>query len=215
MSDGKIIEAAPYHHLLSSSQEFQNLVNAHKEIAGSDRHVDVTSSQKHSNNSRDIRKSSMEKHYEASKGDQLIKQEEREKGDHGFKPYIQYLNQNKGYIFFSLAVFSQITFVIGQVLQNSWMAAGVDNPRVSSLKLIVVYLLIGVTSAMFLLIRSLSTVALSLQSSKSLFLELLNSLFRAPMSFYDSTPLGRILSRVSILNIFFFLYTILCNEWKY
>ncbi|ESW15509.1 hypothetical protein PHAVU_007G077900 [Phaseolus vulgaris] len=202
MSDGKIIEAAPYHHLLSSSQEFQNLVNAHKEIAGSDRHVDVTSSQKHSNNSRDIRKSSMEKHYEASKGDQLIKQEEREKGDHGFKPYIQYLNQNKGYIFFSLAVFSQITFVIGQVLQNSWMAAGVDNPRVSSLKLIVVYLLIGVTSAMFLLIRSLSTVALSLQSSKSLFLELLNSLFRAPMSFYDSTPLGRILSRVSSdLNI--------------
>jgi len=204
MSDGEIIEAAPYNHLLSSSQEFQNLVNAHKETAGSDRLVDVTSSQKHSNSSRDIRKTSMEKHHEASKGDQLIKKEEREKGDHGFKPYIQYLNQSKGYILFSLAAVSQLTFVIGQILQNSWMAASVDNPEVSSLKLIVVYLLIGVISSTFLLIRSLATVALGLQSSKSLFLQLLNSLFRAPMSFYDSTPLGRILTRVSILNIFFF-----------
>ncbi|XP_014513599.1 ABC transporter C family member 10 [Vigna radiata var. radiata] len=202
MSDGEIIEAAPYHHLLSSSQEFQNLVNAHKETAGSDRLVDVTSSQKHSNSSRDIRKTSMEKQYEASKGDQLIKQEEREKGDHGFRPYIQYLSQSKGYILFSLAVFSQLTFVIGQILQNSWMAASVDNPQVSSLKLIVVYLLIGAISSTFLLARSLATVAFGLQSSKSLFLQLLNSLFRAPMSFYDSTPLGRILTRVSSdLNI--------------
>ncbi|KAK7279864.1 hypothetical protein RJT34_24923 [Clitoria ternatea] len=197
MSDGEIIEAAPYHHLLNSSQEFQDLVNAHKETAGSNRLVDVTSSQKHSNSAREIRKTYVEAHSEASKGDQLIKEEEREKGDQGFKPYLQYLNQNKGYIYFSVAALSHLTFVVGQILQNSWMAARVDDPQVSTLKLIVVYLLIGVISTIFLLTRSLSTVALGLQSSKSLFLQLLNSLFRAPMSFYDSTPLGRILSRVS------------------
>ncbi|KAB2596767.1 hypothetical protein D8674_032217 [Pyrus ussuriensis x Pyrus communis] len=48
-----------------------------------------------------------------------------------------------------------------------------------------------------LLFRTLATVVLGLEASKSLFSQLLNSLFRAPMSFYDSTPLGRILSRVS------------------
>ncbi|KAL2324606.1 hypothetical protein Fmac_023664 [Flemingia macrophylla] len=197
MSEGEIIEASPYHHLLSSSHAFQELVNAHKETAGSDRLVDVTSSQKHSNSAREIKRTYMENHFEASKGDQLIKQEEREKGDQGFKPYIQYLNQNKGYIYFSVAALSHLTFVVGQVLQNSWMAASVDNPRVSTLQLILVYLLIGVISTIFLLVRSLVTVALGLQSSKSLFLQLLNSLFRAPMAFYDSTPLGRILSRVS------------------
>ncbi|XP_006589504.1 ABC transporter C family member 10-like isoform X1 [Glycine soja] len=197
MSDGEIIEAAPYYHLLSSSQEFQDLVNAHKETAGSDRLVEVTSPQKQSNSAREIRKTSTEQHYEASKGDQLIKQEEREKGDQGFKPYIQYLNQNKGYIYFSVAALSHLTFVVGQILQNSWMAASVDNPQVSTLQLILVYLLIGVISTLFLLMRSLFVVALGLQSSKSLFSQLLNSLFRAPMSFYDSTPLGRILSRVS------------------
>ncbi|CAI0449804.1 unnamed protein product [Linum tenue] len=73
----------------------------------------------------------------------------------------------------------------------------IDNPNTSTLKLIGVYLLIGVGSTVFLLTRGLSTVILNMQSSRSLFSQLLNSLFRAPMSFYDSTPLGRILSRVS------------------
>ncbi|RZC91263.1 hypothetical protein C5167_027329 [Papaver somniferum] len=40
-------------------------------------------------------------------------------------------------------------------------------------------------------------VAMGIHSSKSLFYKLLKSLFHAPISFYESTPLGRILSRVS------------------
>uniref|UniRef100_A0A453QRT9 ABC transporter C family member 13 n=1 Tax=Aegilops tauschii subsp. strangulata TaxID=200361 RepID=A0A453QRT9_AEGTS len=44
---------------------------------------------------------------------------------------------------------------------------------------------------------SIFFVVLGMQTSRSLFSQLLNSLFRAPMSFFDSTPLGRVLSRVS------------------
>ncbi|KAI8029327.1 ABC transporter C family member 10 [Camellia lanceoleosa] len=195
MLDGEILHAAPYHELLASSQEFQDLVNAHKETAGSERVVEV--SKKSKTPAKEIKKTHIEKKSKASEGDQLIKQEEREVGDIGLKPYIQYLNQNRGYLFFSMAALCHLIFVIGQILQNSWMAANVENPQVSTLQLITVYLAIGFTSTIFLLGRSLSTVALGLQSSKSLFSQLLNSLFRAPMSFYDSTPLGRILSRVS------------------
>ena len=198
MSDGEILRAAPYHQLLASSKEFQDLVNAHKETAGSERLAEVTSPQSRGTPVKEIKKGYVDKQIKTSKGDQLIKQEEREIGDAGLRPYIQYLNQNKGFLFFSMASLSQLIFVTGQVLQNSWMASNVDNPDVSTLRLIVVYLLIGVTSLLFLLSRSLSTVVLGLHSSKSLFSQLLNSLFRAPMSFYDATPLGRILSRVSI-----------------
>ncbi|XP_057735804.1 ABC transporter C family member 10-like isoform X1 [Arachis stenosperma] len=200
MAEGKILQAAPYHHLLNSSKEFQDLVQAHKETAGSDRLVDATSSSNRlTHNPGEIRKTFVENQLETSHGerDQLIKQEEREEGDRGLKPYLQYLNQNKGYLYFSVAALSHLSFVIGQTLQNWWMADKVDDSNVSTLHLIVVYLLIGFASTFFLLIRSLVAVALGLQSSKSMFLQLLNSLFHAPVSFYDSTPLGRILSRVS------------------
>ncbi|KAL9264122.1 ABC transporter C family member 10-like protein [Drosera capensis] len=197
MSDGEILQAAPYEEFLGSSEEFMDLVNAHKETAGAERLAEVTALDRRNIPAKEIKKTNSERQYGVPKGDQLIKQEEREVGDTGLKPYLQYLNQNKGYFFFSIAVLSHLFFIACQIGQNSWMAANVDNANVSTLKLIVVYLIIGFSSTFVLLSRSLSTVALGLNSSSSLFSQLLTSLFRAPMSFYDSTPLGRILSRVS------------------
>ncbi|KAB1204954.1 ABC transporter C family member 10 [Morella rubra] len=197
MSDGKILQEGPYHGLLASSKEFQDLVNAHKETAGSERFALLNSSHTCGTSSGETRKNYEEKQCKAHEGDQLIKQEEREKGDTGFKPYMQYLNQNKGFLYFSIASVSHLIVAIGQILQNSWMAANVDDPHVSTLRLVLVYLLIGLAAILFLLSRSLCTVVSGLKSSESLFAQLLSSLFHAPMSFYDSTPLGRILSRVS------------------
>ncbi|KAF5947576.1 hypothetical protein HYC85_013533 [Camellia sinensis] len=42
MSDGEILQAAPYHQLLASSREFQDLVNAHKETGGAERLEEVS-----------------------------------------------------------------------------------------------------------------------------------------------------------------------------
>ncbi|XVF53472.1 hypothetical protein PTKIN_Ptkin05aG0101800 [Pterospermum kingtungense] len=132
MSHGEILQAAPYHHLLASSQEFQDLVNAHKETAGSGRVAEANSSERHGTSTREIKKSYVEKQFKESKGDQLIKQEERERGDTGFKPYVQCLGENKGFLFFFISAFAHLLFVGGQILQNYWMAANVDNPNVSS-----------------------------------------------------------------------------------
>ncbi|KAJ8773183.1 hypothetical protein K2173_028360 [Erythroxylum novogranatense] len=198
MSEGEVLGAAPYHQLLEKSPEFQELVNAHKETAGSDRHNDAVDPQSNGSSTNAFNRTSYEvEQLNGSKGDQLIKKEEREVGDTGFRPYIQYLNQKNGYFYFSLAALGHFIFLIGQIVQNSWMAANVDKHHVSKSKMIVVYLIIGFISTMFLLCRSFFTVVLGLQSAKSLFSKLQDSLFRAPISFYDSTPIGRILSRVS------------------
>ncbi|KAM3729894.1 hypothetical protein ACB098_12G045400 [Castanea mollissima] len=197
MSNGEIIQEAPYHQLLASSKVFQDLVDAHKETAGSERLAVVSSTHRRETSSREIKNTYVEKQLRACEGDQLIKQEERETGDTGFKPYKQYLNQNKGFLLFFISNLFHLLFVVGQILQYSWMAANVDNPHVSTLRLVMVYMMIGLVSILFLSCRSISTVVLGLKSSKSLFSQLLDSLFHAPMSFYDSNPLGRILSRVS------------------
>jgi len=92
MSNGEILQAAPYHHLLSSSKEFQDLVNAHKETGNSNQFEDVTFSQRHSTFVKEIAQAFIEKQFKTANGNQLIKQEEREIGDTGLKPYLQYLN---------------------------------------------------------------------------------------------------------------------------
>lgn len=199
--DGEILLEGPYHRLVASSKEFLDFVNAHKETAGSERLAVGCSSHRCEISSRDITKTYVEKQSKDDNCDQLIKQEERERGDTGFKPYRQYLNLNKGFLFFSVAALFHLLFAIGQILQNSWMAAKVDHPHVNQLRLVLVYMLIGLASILFLLGRSLCTVALGLKASETLFSQLLDSLFHAPMSFYDSTPLGRILSRVKHVKL--------------
>lgn len=203
MSDGKILHAAPYHELLASSEVFQKLTNAHKGIVSPESLEKVVSQEEAGTVRRELSCSIKQQNMAKLTGeDQLIKKEEREKGDTGLKPYLQYLNQNKGFLYFSLAALSHLIFMAGQISQNSWMAANVQNPQVSTLRLIMVYLAIGCSTALFLLSRSVFIVILGLQSSKSLFIRLLNSLLHAPMSFFDSTPLGRILTRVRISKIY-------------
>ncbi|RWW43289.1 hypothetical protein BHE74_00051095 [Ensete ventricosum] len=197
MSDGEVRSAAPYNELLASSRAFEDLVDAHKDTVGPGRLEGVGAQRQSKTFAREINSSKKQEMVKKPSGlDQLIKKEEKESGDTGLKPYRQYLGQNKGYLYFSISAISHLIFVAGQVSQNSWMAAKVQDPRVSVFLLIAVYLAIGFSTVLFLLSRSIFVVVLGIQASKSLFLELMNSLFRAPMSFFDSTPVGRILSRI-------------------
>ncbi|KAM0894855.1 hypothetical protein ACQ4PT_024288 [Festuca glaucescens] len=201
MSDGEVIRSAPYQDLLEHCEEFKELVNAHKDTIGvSDLNNNIPPQRTKEISVKETDGIHGGRYIESLKPspvDQLIKKEERETGDAGVKPYMLYLRQNKGFLYASFCVISHIIFIAGQISQNSWMAANVQNPHVSTLKLISVYIIIGVSTMLFLLSRSLSVVVLGIETSRSLFSQLLNSLFRAPMSFFDSTPLGRVLSRVS------------------
>ncbi|CAA7016710.1 unnamed protein product [Microthlaspi erraticum] len=166
MADGEIVAADTYQQLLSRNRDFQDLVNAHRETAGSERMAAVDNPINQSKPVMEIDGVSLSHGRETESFDQRGRARERRHR-------------------------------VETVLQNSWMAANVDNPQVSTLKLILVYLLIGLSAVLFLFVRSICVVVMCMRSSTSLFSHLLNSLFRAPMSFYDSTPLGRILSRVS------------------
>ncbi|XVE57998.1 hypothetical protein DITRI_Ditri04bG0134900 [Diplodiscus trichospermus] len=197
MAAGEIIEADTYHNLLASSQEFQNLVNAHNTSLGSEIHINHPTSRRPMTSKKEIQNIYVKDQSIVPSGEQLIKLEKQEKGDTGLKPYKQYLSHDKCFLYFSFAALFHMIFIIGQVMQNYWLAANVQNSSVSRLKLVAVYTVIGSAVAIFLFLRSFSVVLLGCGASQSIFSTLLKSLFRAPMSFYDSTPLGRILSRVS------------------
>ncbi|KAK9927051.1 hypothetical protein M0R45_024256 [Rubus argutus] len=197
MSSGKILKAAPYEELIASCQEFQDLVNANNDSAGSERQNENASTGKQKSSTKEIEKVNNEVQLQESPGDQLIKKEEIETGDTGFKPYIQYLKQGRGYFNFSLSIFLYSMFIVGQLLQFYWLALNLQDYSVSRVKLFTVYSVIMCVMIVSLLVRSFFIVDLGVGAAKSIFSTLLNSLFRAPMLFYDSTPVGRILSRVS------------------
>ncbi|WCJ26437.1 ABC transporter C family member 10 [Euphorbia peplus] len=198
MSGGEIIREATYEELMASSREFQDLVNAHKKTAGSsEEQNDIPSGERTEAYKDEIQKAYIQEQLGEPMADQLIKEEEREAGDTGFKPYLQYLRHGKGFLYFSLGTIFHVVFVIVQVIQNYWLAANIENFHVSRILLFTIYTTTGLIGALFLLLRSFSLVLLGCSASKSIFSTLSASLFRAPMSFYDSTPIGRILSRVS------------------
>ncbi|KAJ1268009.1 hypothetical protein BS78_07G103900 [Paspalum vaginatum] len=95
---------------------------------------------------------------------------------------------------------------------NLWLAANVENPTVSTLNLVLVYIAIEMGMIVFLLFRALLAVDLNIQTPRSLFSQLLGALFHAPMSFFDSTPLGRILSRV--INAYISLGVLCVLSWQ-
>ncbi|KAI3422991.1 uncharacterized protein J3R85_011520 [Psidium guajava] len=197
MSSGQIVGTGSYDQLMASCQKFQDLVFAHNMTSGSGNRIAIASSGRPDNLKQEIQTIFIEEQLEASLGTQLTKHEEREMGDSGFKPYLQYLKHHKGILFFTLATISHIFFIAGQFVQNYWLASEVNNTSVSTIELNSVYTGICIALPLLLLIRSYFIVYLGCAASDSIFSVLLHSLIRAPMSFYDSTPLGRILSRVS------------------
>ena len=137
MSDGEVIWSTPYQDLLTDCEEFNDLVSAHKASIGvSDLNNDSTPHRAKGISIKETNGIHGNRHTESVKpspADQLIKKEERETGDAVFKSYMLYLRQKKGFLYFFLCMISHIIFVAGQILQNSWMAANVQNPHVSTL----------------------------------------------------------------------------------
>ncbi|KAI3974841.1 hypothetical protein MKX01_004952 [Papaver californicum] len=223
MSDGEIKQGDPYHVLLSSNQAFCDLVNTHKDTAGAETHVNILSPDKCVTSSEEI-ESYWVKQLKESVDHQLTEQEERETGDTGLKTYLQYLSLNKGFFYFSLAIVCHIIFFVFQIVENYWMAANVQKPQVSKLRLILVYSLIGCTSMFFVLFRCVLTVALGMKSSKSLFDQLV-TLFSMHQPLFTSlhhseeylaakktdSSLSILISSTVMLALLFTFFS--ANEW--
>lgn len=60
-----------------------------------------------------------------------------------------------------------------------------------------VYAILGVSQALFVLAGSFTMVIGGIRASRKLHDSMLGNILRSPMSFFDTTPLGRILNRFS------------------
>jgi ABC-type multidrug transport system fused ATPase/permease subunit len=139
---------------------------------------------------------------EAPKPQQLVTEEERERGTVNLGVYWSYLTAVYQGALIVIIVIMQVCFQVLQIAGNYWMAwasptTSGGKSHVSSRKLILVYVGLVFGSTIFVIIRSLLVELVGLLAAQKYFKGMVRCIFRAPMSFFDSTPTGRILNRSS------------------
>ncbi|WMV29035.1 hypothetical protein MTR67_022420, partial [Solanum verrucosum] len=92
----------------------------------------------------------------------------------------------------------QVLFQGLQMASNYWIAWGTEEEgRVTSRRLIGIFVLLSGGSSFFILGRAVMLSTIAIETSQKLYIGMIKSLFRAPLSFFDSTPSSRILNRSS------------------
>lgn len=97
----------------------------------------------------------------------------------------------------------QVLFQVLQMASNYWIAWATDEQRsINRVQLITIFALLSGGSSAFMLGRIVLLTVTAIMTAKRLFMDMTTSVFRAPMSFFDSTPSSRILTRVSFFCYF-------------
>jgi ATP-binding cassette, subfamily C (CFTR/MRP), member 1 len=208
MDGGHVSQQGKYAELLECGTAFEKLVSAHQ---SSITELDTTSSKQKKVegieiSDDNIMPSALNAMRQTSdieisaKGPsaafQLTEEEEKGIGDLGWKPYKDYIDVSNGIFQLSGMCTSQVLFTCFQIMSTYWLAIAVQTDNVSAALLVGAYSGLSIFSCCFSYFRSLFAATLGLKASKAFFGRLMDSVFKAPMSFFDSTPVGRILTRV-------------------
>ncbi|WJX84280.1 Canalicular multispecific organic anion transporter 2, variant 2 [Trifolium repens] len=212
MKDGKITQSGKYDELLNIGTDFMELVGAHREalstlesLDGGKASNEISTLEQEVNYISGTHEEANKEVQVDDKGEpkgQIVQEEEREKGKVGFSVYWKYITTAYGGAFVPFILLAQILYQALQIGSNYWMvwetptSADVKRP-VEGTTLIEVYVVLAIGSSLCMLVMELLLVTVGYKTATILFNKMHLCIFRAPMSFFDSTPSGRILNRAS------------------
>lgn len=193
---GRIAESGNFNELMNSGGRFAMLMEKFR--------GQHDSSDDEEGGKKSKKESGPRKARENKKGKELMQVEERAHGAVKAGEYLTYVRAGGGWIFFSLVILFVVlteTVTIGNsVVITVWT----DNVRSDGTYIngsLDIYLIIYASSALVLVfvsfLRGLNLLFFGLRAARKLHNDLLDGVLRAPMSFFDTTPTGRVVSRFS------------------
>jgi ABC-type bacteriocin/lantibiotic exporter with double-glycine peptidase domain len=200
MEGGKVIQSGSYENLLTAGTAFELLVSAHKD---SITNLNQDNENKKGSENEVLTKNQSEGEIASMKGPigaQLTQEEEKVIGNVGWQPFWDYINYSKGTFMLCLIILAQSGFLALQIASTFWLAIAIEIPKITNTTLIGVYALVSFSSSGLVYVRSYLTVLLGLKASTAFFSSFTTAIFNASMLFFDSTPVGRILTRVRFLH---------------
>lgn len=212
MRDGMIVQAGRYNDLLKSGTDFNALVAAHETSmelveAGSNSELPADSPRQHKsprgNPGEGNGVSNSLTRQKSEKGDaKLIKEEEKETGKVSLQVYKDYCTEAFGWWGVIAALSFSLLWQSSIMAGDYWLAYETAGERASFFSpsfFIIVYSILAAVSVVLVVIRSFFVTYFGLKTAQIFFSRILHSILHAPMSFFDTTPSGRILSRVSFI----------------
>ncbi|XP_009792251.1 ABC transporter C family member 14-like [Nicotiana sylvestris] len=210
MRDGKIVQSGKYEELLELGMDFGDLVAAHENSmelveSSTGENLPQTPRSPHQVTPKSPQKSQEETNGESTSLDQqpknslkLIEEEERETGHVSFDVYKQYCTEAFGWWGVIVVLIISALWQGSTMLSDYWLAYETSEDHIFSPSLFInVYSIIAAISCIFVISRSFLVAFLGLKTAQHFFDQILDSILHAPMSFFDTTPSGRILSRAS------------------
>lgn len=138
----------------------------------------------------------LEKQMEAAR---LIEDEEYEVGQVSWRTYGRYIRQ-LGLALFGLAVAAEFCVGLCEVGANYWLSHWTSEANVTRAQHranLNVYIGVVAAEAVAILVGSVIIFGAAYRAAIRLHRDLLHSVLRAPLVFFDTTPIGRILNRFS------------------
>ncbi|XP_012070979.1 ABC transporter C family member 3 [Jatropha curcas] len=211
MKDGRIAQAGKYNNILIPGSDFMELVDAHKAALlplSENGSIVCKDDGGMSSIYRDMQKQEKKDLQNSNADDingprrQIIQEEDREKGRVEFPVYWKYITTAYGGALVPFILLAEIFFQILQISSNCWMTWATPEskdvkPAFSESTLIFVYIAFCIGSSFCVLVRATLLVTAGYKTATSLFNKMHWCIIRAPMSFFDATPGGRILNRAS------------------
>jgi len=130
----------------------------------------------------------------------LVTTEEREVGGVKARVYFKYLQAGGGYWKFALVFFGYILSTGGTFASSIWISVWSSDAQYQRRDqdfYIAGYGIIALLIGLFVFFRSYGMALFGVKAASTMHSNLVTSVLRAPMSFFDTTPTGRLLSRFS------------------